>query len=122
MRRQALLPGQRGEQAAQGAALLGVKPSGEPVLVLAGQLGQLAHQLFACGGEVERTQPPIAGVAASLDIAAVFEFVDIGDDATGQQVQPCAQSLLAEPGLRRNDPQYARMRRGQLEHGHLFGE
>ena len=44
-------------------------------------------------------QPTIARVAAPFDIAAILEFVDVGDDAAGQQTQPSAQGLLARPGL-----------------------
>jgi hypothetical protein len=96
---QALVLGDCGEKIAQHVTLFGVERGGHPVLVSAGQLGKPTHQLLSGRGEVQRTKPTIAGVAAPFDIAAILEFVDVGDDATGQQTQLRAQGLLARPGL-----------------------
>ncbi len=99
MRRQTLLLGHRGEQAAQGSVLLRVKRGGEPELVLAREVGKLAQQPFSGRGEVEGVQPAIVGVAATLDIAALLELVDVYDDAAGQHTQLSAEGLLAAAGL-----------------------
>jgi len=83
MRRQALLVCHRSEQAAQGAVFLRVKRGGEQELVLVRELGKLAHQPFPGRGEVERVQPAIARIAATLYVAALLELVDVNDDAAG---------------------------------------
>ena len=122
MRRQPLLLRHRGKQTAQGAVLLRVKRGGEPKLVLARELGKLAQQSFAGCGEVEGVQPAIVGIAAALDIAALFELVDVYDDAAGQHTQLSAEGLLAAAGLGGDDAQYSRVWRAQLDRGHLLGE
>lgn len=122
MRRQALLPRHRGEQPAQGTALLGVERGGEPELVLARELGKLAHQPFSGRGEIESVQPAIVGIAAPLDIAAILEFVDVDDDAAGQHPQLSAERLLATTGLGGDGAQDSRVWWAQLDGGHLFGE
>ena len=80
MRRQALLLRQRGEQFAQGAVLLRGERGGELELVLVRELRKLAHQPFSGPGEVQSVQPPIVRIAATLDIAALLELVDVNDD------------------------------------------
>ena len=122
MRRQALLPRHRGKEAAQGAVLLRVKRGGEPELVLARELGKLAQQPFSGGGEVEGVQSAIVGVAATLDIAALLELVDVYDDAAGQHTQLSAEGLLAAAGLGGDGAQDSRVWRAQLDGGHLLGE
>jgi len=122
MRLQALLPGHRREQRAQGAVLLGVERGGESELVLVRELGKLAHQPFSGRGEVKSVQSAIVGVAAPFDVAALLEFVDIDDDATGQHPQLRAEGLLAAAGLGGDGAQDSRLGRAQLDGGHLFGE
>jgi hypothetical protein len=64
VRRQALLLRHRGKQPAQGAVLLRVKGGGEPELVLACELGKLAHQPFSVGSEIKSVQPAIVAIAS----------------------------------------------------------
>lgn len=122
MRRQALLPCHRGEQVAQGAALLRVERGGERELVLARKLRKLAHQPFSGRSEVEGVQPAVVGVAAPLDVTALLEFVDVDDDAAGQHAQLGAEGLLAAAGLGGDGAQDSGMWWVQLDSGHLFGE
>ena len=122
MRRQALLLRHCGKKAAQGVALLRVKGRGEPQLVLARELGKLAHQLFPGRGEVEGVQPAIVGVTPALDVATLLELVDIDDDSAGQHAQLRAEGLLAAAGLGGDCAQDSRMWWAQLDRGHLFGE
>jgi hypothetical protein len=122
MRRQALVLRHRGKQPAQGAALLRVERAGKPELVLASELGKLAHQPFSGCGEVESVQPAIVGVAVPLDIAAVLEFVDVDDDAARQHPQLSAEGLLAAAGLGGDRAQDSRVGWAQPNGGHLLGE
>lgn len=122
MRRQALLLRHRGKKAAQGVALLRVKGRGEPQLVLARELGKLAHDLFPCCGQVEGVQPAIVRVTPALDVATLLELVDIDDDSAGQHAQLRAEGLLAAAGLGGDCTQDSRVRRAQLDGGHLLGE
>ena len=67
-------------------------------------------------------QPPILRVAATLDIAALFELVDINDDPAGQHTQLSAEGLLAATGLSGDGAQDSRVWWAQLDSGHLFSE
>jgi hypothetical protein len=122
VRRQALLARHRGQQVAQGAALLRVERGGELELVLARELRKLAHQPFSGRSEVEGVQPAVVGVAAPLDVSALLEFVYVDDDAAGQHTQLRAEGLLAAAGLGSDGAQDSGMRWAQLDGGHLFGE
>ena len=122
MRRQALLLRQRSEQFAQGAVLLRGERGGELELVLVRELRKLAHQPFSGRSEVEGVQPPVVGVAAPLDVAALLEFVDVDDDTAGQHPQLSAEGLLAAAGLGSDGAQDSRMWWAQFDSGHLFGE
>lgn len=122
MRRKALLLRHCGEEDAQGAALLRIERSGEPEFVLARQFGKFAHQLFPGRGEVEGVQPAVIRVAATLHEATVLEFIDVDNDAAGQHIQLSAEGLLAAAGRGGDGAQDSRVRRAQLDSGHLFGE
>jgi hypothetical protein len=122
VRRQSLIPGHRGEQAAQGAVLRRVKGGSESMLVFARELGNLAQQPFSSRREVKGVQPAIVGVTATLQIATLLELVDIYNDAAGQHTQLSAESLLAATGLAGDRAQYSRVWRRQLYRGHLLGE
>lgn len=122
VRRQALLPRHLGEQPAQGGALLGFERGGELELVLARELGQLAHQPFSGGCEVERVEPAIVGIAPTLDIAPLLELVDVNDDPAGQHTQLSAEGLLAATGPGGDGAQDSRVWWAQLDCGHLFSE
>lgn len=122
MRRQALLLGHCRKQAAQGAVLLRIERRGEPELVLASELRKLAHQPFSGRGEVQSVQPPIVRVAATLDIAALLELVDVNDDPAGQHTQLSAEGLLAAAGVGGDGAQDSRVWWAQLDSGHLFSE
>ncbi len=122
MRREALLLRHCGKKTPQGVALLSVKRRGEPQLVLARELGKLAHQFFPGRGEVEGVQPAIVGVAAALEVATLLELVDIDDDAARQHAQLSAEGLLAAAGLGGDCTQNPCVWRAQLDGGHLLGE
>ena len=122
MRRQALLLRHRGKQATQRVVLLGVKRGGEAELVLARELGKLAHQPLSGRGEVQSVQPTITRVASTLDIATLLKLVDVYDDAAGQHTQLSAQGLLAAAGLGGDVAQDSRVWGAQPDSGHLFGE
>lgn len=122
MRCQTLLLCHRGKQAAQCAALFRVKRGGEHELVLARELGKLAHQPFSRSSEVQSVQSAVVGVAATLDITALLEFVDVDDDPAGQHTQLSAEGLLAAAGVGGDGAQYSRAGRRQIDSGHLFGE
>ena len=122
MRRQALLLRQRGKEAAQGVVFLRVKRGGEPELVLARELGKLAHYPFSGRGEVEGVQSAIVRVAATFDIAALLELVDVYDDTAGQHTQLSAEGLLAAAGLGGDGTQDSRVWGGQVGSGDLLGE
>jgi hypothetical protein len=120
--RQALLPRDRGKQPAQRLVLLRVERRGELSFVLPCELRKLAHQPFSGRGKVKGAQPAIVGIAAPLDVAALLELVDVDDDAAGQHAQLNAESLLAAAGLGGDGAQDSRVRRTQVDGGHLFGE
>ncbi len=122
MRRQALLLRHRGEEPAKGAVLLRVKGRGEPEVMLAREVGKLAHQSFPGRGEKEGVQAAIVRVAAPFDIAALLELVNVYDDAAGQQSQLSAEDLLAAAGLGGDHAQDSRVRWGQFDSGDLLGE
>jgi len=122
MGRQALLLRHRGEKLAKGAVLLGVKRGGEPEVVLARELGKLAHQPFPGRGEVESVQPAIVRVAAPFHIATLLKLVDVYDDAAWQHTQLIAEGLLAAAGPGGDGAQDSRVRWAQLDSGHLLGE
>ncbi len=71
---------------------------------------------------MQRMQSPVVGIPATFDVSAVFELVDIGHDAAGQQAELLAERLLASAGSRRDRAQDARVGRGQVDSGHLLGE
>ena len=64
----------------------------------------------------------IVRVAAPLDVAAFLKFVDVDDDAAGQNTQLCAEGLLAAAWPGGDGAQNSCMRGGQINGGHLFGE
>ena len=112
----------RGEKGAQGAALLGVERGGEPEFVLAREFGKLAHQLFPGGGQVKGVQPAVVRVATTLDIAALFELIDVDDDAAGQHAQLSAEGLLAAAGFVGDRAQDSSVWRAQFDGGNRLGE
>ena len=72
--------GDRRQQLAQGVALLRIQPCGEQPVVLTSQLADLGQHLLAGRGQIERMQSAVVGVAATFDVAAVLQLVDVGHD------------------------------------------
>jgi hypothetical protein len=84
---QALILRHRGKKLTQHVALHGVKRGGHLVLVSTRQLGKPAHQLLSGWSKEKRMQSAIGRVAASLNIATILEFIDVGDNTTGEQTE-----------------------------------
>ena len=80
MWRQALNARRYRQQLVQGVALLCIQPRGEHPVVLTPQLADLADHLLAGRGQMERMESAVVGVAATFDVAAVLQLIDIGDD------------------------------------------
>jgi hypothetical protein len=87
VRHQALILRHRGKKLTQHVTLHGVKRGGHLVLVSTCQLGKPAHQLFSGWSKEKRMQSAIGRVAASLNIATILEFIDVGDNTTGEQTK-----------------------------------
>jgi hypothetical protein len=84
---QALILRDRGKKLTQHVALHGVKRGGHLALVSTRQLGKPAHQLLSSRSKEKRMQSAIARVAASLNIATILEFIDVGHNTTGEQTK-----------------------------------
>ena len=67
-------------------------------------------------------QPTVVGVAAPFDVAAVFQLIDVRDDAARQQPQLAAERLLTAPWFQRDRAQNAGVRRGEVDRRDQVGE
>ena len=79
-------------------SLLGVESGANGIIVLARDAPNLLGRVPPGRREVQRVGPPVRRVLATLDQASFLEFIQEGNELAGQDGQPAAELLLAEPG------------------------
>jgi len=73
--------------------------------VLARDTADVAEDLMACLGEMQRVAPAIPGIVAALDEPPPLELVHQRDETARQDAEPLAQGALALPRARADEPQ-----------------
>ena len=122
MNGESLLLGDKREQLTQGGMLLRSQSGSQLTFVSPRHVRNLGDQLLSGRGQVEGMHASITGITPALKIPAALEFIDVGNDPTGQQPQLGAQRLLTAALIGGDGAQNADMRRGQVQCTDLLGE
>ena len=69
------------------------------------------HRVASLVGEMQGIAPPIGGVIATLNHAALLELVDQGHESAWQDAQGSREGLLADPTGGAHEPQDPGVRR-----------
>ena len=88
----------RSEQRMQCLTLLTVQTRGDQAIVLACPIADLDHQLLAQRGQVQRMQAPVAGIAATFDVAPFLEFVEYATTRLGRRPSCALNACWLRPG------------------------
>ena len=78
-------------------------------------LAQGGHGLLPRGGGVQRVVAPVAGIAATLDQAALLQAVDQRDQPARRRAEPAGDRLLAQPGFAADQAEQSGLRAGEVE-------
>src|SRR5699024_8858111 len=91
-------------------------------LVLGGHRSDLLQQLLPIGGQMQGIQPPVRGVAATLDHAARLKAVDEGHQPGRGGAQLLGQRLLTAARLDGDRANQPRLRGSQVQVADTFGK
>lgn len=112
IRRKALVPGHRREQIQQYTGVFRAERGAELVVMLTGQPNNPTQQFLSLGGDVQRVAPAISAVAATLEVSALLELVQVTNQPSRHHAQISTEVMLTAARFCRDSPQDARVRRG----------
>lgn len=83
---------------------------------------KFAHYRPAVFAQLQRVVATVFTAPPAGDNAFCFEIIDKGDHPAGHNSEVLRQCLLADPGVRRNLTDQARVWRGQSQSGNSVGK